>query len=402
MIKTFELDGSIKNALHKYITLHLKDINPYTCELHYAQALSQFMFSALISADDREGVALSKLIRKVQNSTVPSIPTVHIKNIAGEPPGTLMAPREIRGFDYSTNCYDRMKICFFTEWISWALALLFRHTNIIHPSEHGGKNRFHMVSPICDQGSRTLSASTGGGEFLQHSDATVYTAIKTTRELEQYLKRLGTSSSISARVLGLSEKDFRAQVLCGKYSRVDATMLTGIVNKNTKTLITSPEILQKYLIEQGFGQSEFKKLSEMPVAHIAGPADGEISGFVGNIVPPLLLSDQGEILGTCINLASHRMVYVGNNEEDKALFAEFCEHAIACPSLEVVVEASDILLFPNLASKDQRNVTHGREKIANDSYNVEVDGVVLRRSLCRQYLVHCNALDIEEQNYGTC
>jgi hypothetical protein len=402
VIKTFELHGSIKNAVHEFITQHLKDINPYTCEQHYAQALSQFMFSALMSTDDKEGVALGKLIRKIQDSTVPSIPTVHIKNIAGEPPGTLIAPRKTRGFDYSTNRYDRMKTCFFTEWISWAVALLFRHTNIVHPSEHGGENRFHMVSPICDQGSRTLSASTGGGEFLQHSDATVYTSIKTTQELEQYLKRLGTSSSISARVLGLSEKKFQSQVLCGKYCRVDATMLTGIVNKNTKTLITSPEILQSYLIEQGFGQREFQKLSGMPVAHIAGPADGEISGFVGNIVAPLLLSDEGEILGTCINLAPNRMIYVGNCEKDKALFAEFCAYAIACPSLEVVVEASDVLLFPNLASKDQRNVTHGREKIANDSYNVEVDGVVLRRSLCRQYLVHCNALSIEEPHYGTC
>lgn len=402
MIEKFVLDGSIKNAVHKYITRHLCGINPYTCEPHYAHALSQFMFSALMSAQDRESIALAELIKDVQNRTVPSIPTIHIKNIAGEPPGTLLAPRKQRGFDYSTNRYDRMKTCFFTEWVSWAVALLFRHTNIIHPSEHGGTNRFHMVSPICDQESRTLSASTGGGEFLQHSDATVYTSIKTSQELEQYLTRLGTSSSISARVLGLSEKDFQTQVLCGQYSRVDATMLTGIVNKNTKTLITSPAMLQNYLIEQGFGQPEFKRLSEMPVAHIAGPADGEISGFVGNIVPPLLLNEQGNILGTCINLAPNRMIYVGNSPEDSALFTEFCDYAIACPSLEIVVEASDILLLPNLATKDQSNVTHGREKIASDSYNVEVDGVLVRRNLCRQYLVHCNTYKLKESNYGTC
>lgn len=402
MIEKFVLDGSIKNAVHKYITRHLSGINPYTCEPHYAHALSQFIFSALMSTEDRESIELAELIKDVQNRTVPSIPTIHIKNIAGEPPGTLLAPRKQRGFDYSTNRYDRMKTCFYTEWVSWAVALLFRHTNIIHPSEHGGTNRFHMVSPICEQESRTLSASTGGGEFLQHSDATVYTSIKTSQELEQYLTRLGTSSSISARVLGLSEKDFQTQVLCGQYSRVDATMLTGIVNKNTKTLITSPAMLQNYLIEQGFGQPEFKRLSEMPVAHIAGPADGEISGFVGNIVPPLLLNEQGNILGTCINLAPNRMIYVGNSPEDSALFTEFCDSAIACPSLEIVVEASDILLLPNLATKDQSNVTHGREKIASDSYNVEVDGVLVRRNLCRQYLVHCDTYKLKESNYGTC
>ena len=73
MIEKFVLDGSIKNTVHKYITRHLSGINPYTCEPHYAHALSQFMFSALMSTQDRESIALAELIKDVQKRTVPSI-----------------------------------------------------------------------------------------------------------------------------------------------------------------------------------------------------------------------------------------------------------------------------------------------------------------------------------------
>lgn len=400
MIQLFKLNGSIKKAIHEYIHTHLDDVNPYNCEQVYAESLSQYIFEQLETADGSEENKLYELVKKVQNSSFPAIPPIHIKNIAGEPAGSLLPPRENRGFDYSDNPYDRMKTHFYTEWTSWAVALLFRHTNLIHPSEHGGKNRFHMVSPISGVGSDSLSASTGGGEFVQHSDATVFTTINTPSELRNHLKSLSTSSSIASSVLRVSEETFESQVLCGKYSRVDATMLTGIVNENTKTLITTPEMLQTYLTQQKFGKVDFQTLSKMPIAHIAGPADGEISGYIGNITSPIQLNDTGDIVGTCINLAPGRMKYVGEKKKDKMLFDDFCRHAIDCPNIEVLVEASDILLFPNLASAEQPNVTHGREKISHESYRVEVNGTLLRRNLCRQYLVHCDSILKEELNHG--
>lgn len=387
MIQTFQLNSNVKSIVHKYINTHLHNINPYDCKQVHAESLSRFIYETLKSAADEEAQKLYRLIELIQGSSLLPVPPVHIKNFAGEPFRTLLPPRNPRGFDYSSNPYDRMKRYFYTEWVSWAVALLFRYTNIIHPSEHGGKNRFHMVSPISDVDHRSLSASTGGGEFLQHNDATVYTSIETLDELETHLQHLGTSIPKSAQVLGLSEDEFVSQVLCGRYSRVDATMLTGIVNKNTKTLITTPRMLQTYLTKQSFHKEDLQALAKIPIAHIAGPADGEISGYVGNITPPVLLNESGDIVGTCINLAPRRMVYVGDNEKEKALFDKFCGYVRDSPNIEVLIEASDILLFPNLAFGEQSNVTHGREKIATESYNVEVDGVTLRRSLCRQYLV---------------
>ena len=51
---------------------------------------------------------------------------------------------------------------------------------------------------------------------------------------------------------------------------------------------------------------------------------------------------------------------------------------------------------------DRDGYSRNREKIASDSYNVEVDGVLVRRNLCRQYLVHCDTYKLKESNYGTC
>jgi hypothetical protein len=72
-----------------------------------------------------------------------------------------------------------------------------------------------------------------------------------------------------------------------------------------------------------------------------------------------------------------------------------------CPNIEVVIEPSDTLLFPNLISGNQFNVTHGREDISSEAYEFEVGGVMLRRNLCRQYLVRCTSIKLKEEHYGT-
>ena len=70
-----------------------------------------------------------------------------------------------------------------------------------------------------------------------------------------------------------------------------------------------------------------------------------------------------------------------------------------CLNIEVVIEPSDTLLFSNLISGNQFNVTHGREGISSEAY--EVGGVMLRRNLCRQYLVRCTSIKLKEERYGT-
>ena len=48
-----------------------------------------------------------------------------------------------------------------------AFATLFNYDALIHPSEHAGKNRFHLISPLNnDEVLRNVGASAGGGNFI--------------------------------------------------------------------------------------------------------------------------------------------------------------------------------------------------------------------------------------------
>lgn len=53
------------------------------------------------------------------------------------------------------------------------------------------------------------------------------------------------------------------------------------VKFKTQTHIGTPKLLQKHLEENFFSKDDILAISKMPIAHIAGMADGEISGFVG-------------------------------------------------------------------------------------------------------------------------
>lgn len=387
------LPEEIKKTTEAYILSELREENPYSCHASFAQSLAQHILRHLTLLNTPETNNLISLI-KYANTPTPNISPVFIKGAAAEPLGSFVEPPAQRSFDYANNPADRMKKTFVTEWASWAYAMLFNYDNLIHPSEHGGKNRFHMVSPKSGEGDdlRHTGASTGGGYFHQHSDATVYTEIVDEEQLKSRLESLNTSLEQVAAKLNLCTKDVVSQVLCGQYVRVDATMLAGIVNKSTTTHLSSPQMLEEHLFQCGFSPSEINRLSNMPIAHLAGPADGKISGYVGHIGSPIQLDNNGRLITTCINLASKRMRYVGRSAEDEQLFEKFCESARQAPVMEILIESGDILLFPNSYYDSQRNVTHGRGRLSSNEYRIEVEpGKFLRRSHCRQYLTSRNS-----------
>ena len=105
-----------------------------------------------------------------------------------------------------------------------------------------------------------------------------------------------------------------------KFIRVDATILKGILNVEGKTLIGTPYLLKKSLIKNQFSKNDVLRLSNMPISHLAGPADGFISGFVEYIIQPIFLDDEFNIIVTCINSSENRMVYVGESNTDENLF----------------------------------------------------------------------------------
>ena len=266
---------------------------------------------------------------------------------------------------------------------------MFNYNDVIHPSEHGGGNRFHLISPIPNQDKslREIGASTGGGEFLQHNDATVFTDLKNETDIFQRLKFLNTDLETVSEKTNKSIQNIIDEITCQKYVKVDALILKGIINKNTKTKISTTKMIQKYLHDELFTLKELKSLSQMPIAHIAGPADGEISGFIGEITSPISLDTSNNVIGIYINLAKDRMLYVGKDDAERKLFTRFVTSMHTVPTTDVLIKSSDLLFIPNNYYTGQSNATHGRGRLNDDEYKIEVaKNKYVRRMHCRQYL----------------
>ncbi len=245
------------------------------------------------------------------------------------------------------------------------MSTLFNHEATSHPPEHGGNNKFHLISliPSEDNRLREIGASTGGGKFYQHSDATVYTDIKMCTDLEERLKGLNSDISTASCILNKTESTLVSEVLCGKYTRVDATLLEGILNLKTKTYIGTPKLLEKSLIRDGFQTKERERLSNMPIVHVAGPADGVVSGYAGEINRPIYLDHNHKIIGSCSNASDNRMIYAGINLQDKTLFERFLQTLRSMEVMEFLLILSDLLFIPNSYYRNQSNATHGRGKL---------------------------------------
>ena len=123
----------------------------------------------------------------------------------------------------------------------------------------------------------------------------------------------------------------------------------------------------------------------MPIAHIAGPADGDISGYIGEITPPILY-DGKNVTGTCINAAAGRMVYVGDSIYDADLVGKFLINVRNMDTLSLLLTGADLLFIPNACHLNQTNFTHGRDKLGDDEHNIPLaDGNFSRRMRCRLY-----------------
>ena len=60
---------------------------------------------------------------------------------------TLLPGENRRGFNYGEDEHDRMKNIFMQNG-SHGFCHTFNYDALIHPSEHAGKNRFHLISPL--------------------------------------------------------------------------------------------------------------------------------------------------------------------------------------------------------------------------------------------------------------
>ncbi len=392
-IVTILVQNELRTKIEAYFDTNLRDKNPYTASPKEAEEAAQDIYSIIscsnVTRNDANPNAISLKQAIIMANNINNVPPIHIRNFIREPAHSAVEPKPTRGYNYGGCEQDRMKVYFYTEWSAWITAILLNHRNIMHPTEHGGGNRFHLVSPISveDNALRNAGASTGGGKFDYHSDSTVYNEFRSTADVTAQLVRLGATTSTVEQALERPFKQVLGEILCGKYTRVDATMLAGIYNTGTLTYLVLPQELQRHLSSAGHSQDDLRRLASCAVAHFAGPADGDISGFVGTIAPPIELDDNGDIFSTCLNLAPGRMKYVGSSHQDGQLFERFVNDARTAPVEGVLVRPGDILLFPNRSFGTQLNVLHGRGKLQDDDYRIEVEpGIFVRRAHCRQYL----------------
>ncbi|MCV2884443.1 hypothetical protein OE749_07030 [Aestuariibacter sp. AA17] len=383
-----EMPDEFRDFISQYIDQTLSDENPYLCgnEVIVGFALHALNFLKKIRKDKSSSDPVNTLLRLISEShTNGDLPVIYFTNTPEEPRDKILDFNEERGFNYALNKYDRLKESFLSEWTSWLISTLLNHDDVVHPSEHGGGNRFHLISPK-EEKLRKVGASTGGGRFFQHSDGTVYTELDSEDALKAKLDELNTDIDTVANRLSKSPEDVVSEVLSGKYTRVDATILKGILNLKTKTYISTPTLLQRSLVKDGFSNEELKRLSNMPIAHIAGPADGEISGFVGEINYPIYLDSDSNIIGTCTNASEGRMKYVGSDVQDAELFEKFLATLRKMEVIEFFLKPGDLLFIPNSCYQNQPNATHGRGELDDGEYKIPVGkGRYSRRMHCRQY-----------------
>ncbi|WP_230202496.1 hypothetical protein [Paenibacillus ihumii] len=398
------LPDDISHKIKQYIDAGLKELNPYTCDETKVYSFAESMVYELLEhASKGRDPHAEKLIMMIKRANSgDNIPPLFIRNTPFDPLNSLLPAENRTGFNYGGNENDRMKQFFYAEWISWLFAALFNHESVLHPSEHGGNNRFHFITPVSfeDEKLRDTGASTGGGEFYQHSDATVYTELENEEDIQIRLAKFNSSLSVVSERLKRPVAQIVSEMTSRKFTRVDALLLKGILNKSTKTHIGTPKLLQEHLESNGFSKEQMWALSKMPIAHIAGPADGEISGYVGEINQIISVDDNGDILSTCLNGAESRMIYVGSSEEDERLFDTFLGLLRTMPTYHFLLTSSDLLFIPNSSYGKQTNVTHGRGRLTDDEYRIPIgENKFGRRMHCRQY-VSSRARDHKASYFG--
>ncbi|MFC4075316.1 hypothetical protein [Salinithrix halophila] len=397
------LSEYVSNQINRIIESELKEHNPYFCDESVVFSFAQTVFTCLEDYSKRHQCPdTEKLITIIKEAhSGGNIPPLFIRNTPCDPVETLLPAENRKGFDYGESEHDRMKLYFYSEWVTWLFATLLNHDALVHPSEHGGKNRFHLISPVNNhENLRNVGASTGGGNFYQHNDATVHTEVKNQSDVEERLKAFKTDLNTTSRRLNKPVETIISEITCGKFTRVDALLLKGILNLQTETHIGTPRLLQKHLEENSFNKDDILSLSQMPIAHIAGMADGKISGYVGEINRIINLDKDGTIIATCLNGAENRLIYVGKSDRDQLVFERFLELLRTMPTYKVLLTSKDLLFIPNSSYGKQTNASHGRGRLTKDEYKIPIGkNKYSRRMICRQY-VSSRMRDNKESRLG--
>jgi hypothetical protein len=386
----------LSSYLKDFLSKKIQEIseNPYFCDKKIAYDLASTFLDKIV--DDyyiNNNDNSRKLLDVIKNANYfNNLKPVYILNGIEEPANTLIAPCENRGYNYGVNPSDRMKAFFYSEWWNWILGILFNHDNVTHPSEHDG-NRFHAVSPLPkrDKELKSVSSSSGGGEFPVHNDATAYNDFKDKEDFINQLDELKTNINTMSQQLSIKKEHIFEQVLCKKYVRTDALLLVCVINKHTHTFLAFPDELEQYLKSLNFSIEDIMCLSKMPIAHFAGPVDGVVSNFIANVEPPIKLDKNNHIVSTFINASVDRMKYVGNSKDEKYLFERFYQALQNMPKHKILLRSGEALFIPNLTFNQYKNVMHGRDKIDERDYNISMNnGKIenLRRFHVREYMTY--------------
>ena len=104
---------------------------------------------------------------------------------------------------------------------------------------------------------RNVGASTGGGNFYQHNDATVYTDMKDQSDIEARLKTFNTNLEIVSNRLNKSVERIVSEITCGKFTRVDALLLKGVLNLKLKLILE----------RQNYCKSILKKITSVKMTY---------------------------------------------------------------------------------------------------------------------------------------
>ena len=134
----------------------------------------------------------------------------------------------------------------------------FNYDALIHPSEHAGKNRFHLISPLNnDEVFAKCRCKHRWREFYQHNDATVYTGMKDQSDIEARLNTFNTNLKIVSNRLNKSVERIVSEITCGKFTRVDALLLKGVLNLKLKLILE----------RQNYFKSILKKISSVKMTY---------------------------------------------------------------------------------------------------------------------------------------
>ncbi len=97
---------------------------------------------------------------------------------------------------------------------------------------------------------RNVGASTGGGNFYQHNDATVYTDMKDQLHIEERLKSFNTNLDIVSNRLNKSVELIVSEITCSNVYEVDALFIKEVLRFKNQYSYWNTKITSKAHLEE--------------------------------------------------------------------------------------------------------------------------------------------------------